>query len=81
MFQLTLLFITCLGLFLGYTILQAPWMFFEFCSLLARAVRYVRFRRERKVVAQWRRTVVEVHPKTDSKTEANEECEEIEQQK
>lgn len=42
-----------IGLFLGYTILQAPWLFLEFVQMVSTTIQYIRFRRE-KEEAMWK---------------------------
>ena len=41
-------------------------MFFEFCSLISKAIRYFRFRKARKVVDKWRSTVIEIQQEREA---------------
>ena len=52
-------------------------MFFEFCKLISKAIRYFRYKKTRKVVDKWRSNVIEIQ----REREAGEGASEIEDMK
>jgi len=57
-------------------------MFFEFCKLISKAIRYFRFRKTRKVVDKWRSNVIEIQREREAGEGASaiEDIEDIKEQ-
>ena len=55
-------------------------MFFEFCKLISKAIRYFRYRKTRKVVDKWKSNVIEIQREREAGEGAS-EIEDIEDTK